>query len=89
MAEISYNKDLCVERHENITKKDDEQDRRLDGHDVLLENLQIKEGIHQTQINQLVLSIDNLVKIIKWLIGISATGLVGFFFYAIEQKIFG
>lgn len=87
-VEKIYNKDLCDERHENLDKILDEHGRRLDVHDAEIGTLKVNEGIHQTEINQLCTSISNLVSTTKVFIGLIATSVLGFFFYAIEQHLF-
>ena len=72
--------------------KVDEHDKRLDEHDRVL-------GEHEHKINDLATSnirladsVDNLAKnmekgftLMKWFLGLLASGIVGFFFYMIQS----
>lgn len=85
---MEYNKELCESKHKTIDDKLNDHEERLDKHEEKIEGLQIKEGIHQIEINQLCVSINNLVNTTKWFIGLTITSLGGFFIYAIEKVIF-
>jgi hypothetical protein len=78
---------ICIEKHKRVDEILDEHGKRLDEHDTDIGALKTNEAVHSVQIDSLVKGIDKLVSTIKWLIGILLSGVIGFFFYALEKKI--
>ncbi|MDF2950774.1 MAG: hypothetical protein K0S18_357 [Anaerocolumna sp.] len=66
----------------------DVQDNRLNDHSKRLDRLEVTQAEANTMIKNLCEKIEGQTKAIYWLIGLGATSLLGFFFYAIQQNIF-
>ncbi len=64
------------------------QDLRLNDHAKRLDQIEVVQAEANTMIKNLCKKIEDQTKAIYWLIGLGATSLVGFFFYAIQQNIF-
>lgn len=73
---------------ELIKHRMDVADTRLNDHSKRLDRLEIAQAEANTMIKSLCEKLENQTKAIYWLIGLGATGLLGFFFYAIQQSIF-
>ena len=66
----------------------DVQDTRLNDHSKRLDKLEVSQAESNQMIKNLCEKIEAQTKSIYWLIGLGATSLLGFFFYAIQQNIF-
>jgi hypothetical protein len=73
--------DLCNERHKVI-------DERLKDHGKQLDELTKSDAVNTTMITQICKKLDGLTTAIWALVLTFAGGLIGFFFYAIQTKIF-
>ncbi|ROR28354.1 hemolysin XhlA [Mobilisporobacter senegalensis] len=73
---------------ELIKHRLDVHDTRLNDHSKRLDRLEITQAEANTMIKNLCEKIENQTKAIYWLIGLGATSLLGFFFYAVQQNIF-
>lgn len=80
--------ELCAERHKLVDKELQDHKERLDGHDDDIKRLDRSDAMHTQEINNLTKSINAQTKAIWGLITIVATGLVGFFFFAVEKGVF-
>lgn len=60
---------------------------RLDNHDCRIDKLEQDSASFRTELKNLCASLNQLTGILKWLIGLGATSLVGFFFYVIQTFI--
>lgn len=65
------------------------QDDSLKDHAKRIDKLEVVQAEANTMIKNLCEKIEGQTKAIYWLLGLGATSLVGFFFYAIQQNIFG
>ena len=63
-------------------------DARLNDHSKRLDKIEIVQAESGQMIKSLCEKVEGLTKAIYWLIGLGATGLLGFFFYAIQNTIF-
>jgi peptidoglycan hydrolase CwlO-like protein len=73
---------------EVIKIKVDEHEKKIDEHEKRLAAIE-QDGIElKTELKNLCESINNLMSIMKWFIGIWVTSLLGFFFYVIQYIIF-
>jgi len=61
---------------------------RLDNHSVRIDKLEQQQVKNAIQIENLYNDIRGLTGILKWVAGLIATSLIGFFIYAIQQTIF-
>jgi hypothetical protein len=68
---MAYNEELCKEKHKVIEDKITVHDDKLTNHVERLDCLEQDGREHKTQITNLIISIDNLVSTMKWLIGLS------------------
>ena len=74
--------------NELIKHRLDVHDTRLNDHAKRLDHIEITQAEANTMIKNLCEKIESQTKAIYWLIGLGATSLLGFFFYAIQQNIF-
>lgn len=63
-------------------------DKRLNNHAERLDKLEQDGREFRTEIKNLCENIKSLTSAIKWLIGLGASSLLGFFFYAIQSGLF-
>ena len=77
---------------EIVNYKITEHDEKLKEHDKMLDNHEHRINDTNTSMIRLADSVDNLSKnvekgflLMKWFIGLFATGIVGFFFYMIQS----
>lgn len=75
---IKHQIEIHEKRINNHSDKMDKQSDRIDK----VERCQARTEV---QIQNLVLSINSLTSTLKWFIGLSATGLVGYFFNSIVE----
>ncbi|BDR84861.1 hemolysin XhlA family protein [Clostridium tetani] len=74
--------------NEVVEIKINEHTETLKEHDKRLDRIEQDSREFKIQIKNLCENIKNLTSAIKWLIGLGASGLLGFFFYAIQHNIF-
>lgn len=75
--------------NEELTKhKLDVHEKRINNHSDRIDKLEQNQARLEVQIQNLVLSLDSLTAVLKWLIGLGAGALVSFFFYAIQNNLF-
>jgi uncharacterized coiled-coil protein SlyX len=63
-------------------------EKRLDKHGDRIDELEKREAARDVKIDNLCEKLENQTKAIYWLIGLGATSLLGFFFYAIQSNLF-
>ena len=63
-------------------------EKRINDHSERLDKLELQSGRLEERITALCDKLDVQTKAINWLIGLAATGLVGFFMYALQNSIF-
>lgn len=73
---------------ELLKERLDTHERRINNHADRLDKLEIHEAARDVKIDNLCDKLEKQTKSIYGLIGIVATSLVSFFFYAIQQGIF-
>lgn len=61
---------------------------RLNNHSDRLKKLENGKAASDVQMKSLCEKLEKQTKSINWLIGLMASSLLGFFFYAIQQKLF-
>jgi cytidylate kinase len=87
-GELRMEQKLCEEKHKNIDGIIKKHEERLDEHDTKIEKLEVNNATNTMAIDNLCIKISDLVGVLKWLIGLGGTSLVGFFIYAIQSHIF-
>ncbi len=78
---------VCQEKHKNIDEKLKEHDDMLKEHTKQLEDLCQDGREYKIQIQNLCNKIDSLISVCKWIIGIGGTGIVGFFFWMLQNYL--
>lgn len=73
---------------ELVKHKVDTHETRINDHSKRIDKLEQNQAKFEIQIQNLILSLNSLTSVLKWLIGLGASALVGFFFYAIQNNIF-
>lgn len=84
---MSYNPELCLEKHRRIDERLATHGRRLDDHDERIDQLEQHKSKVETTILFLCDKIDGLVKTMKWFIGLIVGALVTFFIYAAQKGL--
>ena len=85
---MDYNENLCLERHKRIDESFKKVDGKLENHDRRIDVLEQYKSKTEAQIDALVEQIKNLVTTMRWFMGLLLGGIVGFFFFALQQGIF-
>ena len=65
-----------------------DHDKRINNHDERLHRLEQNDAKRDIQIDNLCKSIEGLVNTLKWGFGFVCSGVIGFFFYAIQNHLF-
>lgn len=73
---------------ELLKERLDTHERRINNHADRLDKLEIREAARDVKLDNLCDKLEKQTRSIYGLIGIVATALVSFFFYAIQQGIF-
>ena len=73
---------------ELLEHKVDIHEKRINNHADRIDKLEQNQVEFKVQIENLCESIKGLTNTLKWLLGFMASGLVGFFFYAIQNHLF-
>lgn len=63
-------------------------DKRINNHSERLDELERGRAATDVKMDNLCEKLEAQTKSINWLIGLMASGLLGFFFYAIQKGIF-
>lgn len=66
----------------------EKQENRINNHSERLDKIEQSQAEFKVQIKSLCDNIASLTSAIKWLIGLGASALIGFFFYVIQSNIF-
>jgi len=77
----------CLERRKTITDKLEAHGERLHEHDNKIDNLEKLCAEDRVNILNLCKSLDNLTVTIKWVGGTFLGGMVGFFFYILQNSL--
>ena len=73
------------EKLEHIIKV---HETRINDHGERLDKLELQSGRLEERITALCDKLESQTKALNWLIGLAATGLVGFFMFVIQNGIF-
>jgi hypothetical protein len=79
---------VCTEKHKNIDNRFETHEKRLNSHADQLDVLAKSDAVNTIMITQICKKLDGLTTAIWALVLTFAGGLIGFFFYAIQTKIF-
>jgi chromosome segregation ATPase len=79
---------ICTEKHKQIDKEFEVVDKRLSNHDTRIGKLENDNSKFEERLDNLIEQLASLTATLKWFIGVFAGALIGFFFLAIQQKIF-
>lgn len=82
-------KSVCDERHNQINYRLDVHEKRLNSHGERLDRIELVNGRLEERLNSLITQLENLNKTMKWFIGLLVGSFVAFFFYAVQQGLFG
>lgn len=63
-------------------------EKRINNHSERIDKLEQNQVEFKVQIQNLVKSLESFTSTLKWSFGFLASGLVGFFFYAIQNNLF-
>ncbi|MDB8790677.1 hemolysin XhlA family protein [Romboutsia sp. 1001216sp1] len=66
----------------------DNHEKRINDHSARLDKLEQNQVEFKVQIQNLVKSIEGLTSTLKWGLGFIMSGVIGFFFYAIQNHLF-
>jgi len=84
---VEYNENLCVERHKRIDQNFEKIEKTLITQDKRLDELEQYKSRTEAQLEALCEQISNLVTTMRWFMGLLLGGIVGFFFYALQQGL--
>lgn len=84
---MSYNPDLCSERHKRIDEKINTHERRLNNHGDRIDQLEQYQSRTETMIKNLCERIDGLVTTMRWFMGLLVGAFVTFFFYIVQKVV--
>ena len=73
------------EKLEHIIKV---HETRINDHVERLDKLELQSGRLEERIVALCDKLESQTKALNWLIGLAATGLIGFFMYALQNSVF-
>ncbi|AOT70696.1 hemolysin XhlA family protein [Geosporobacter ferrireducens] len=81
------NEALCKEKHKQIEERLNLHEKRLNKHSDQLDHLSEDSREYKIQIQNLCEQVKDLITTMKWFMGLFATSLLGFFFYAVQQLL--
>lgn len=84
---MTYNPDLCSERHKRIDEKINTHERRLNNHGDRIDQLEQYQSRTETMIKNLCERIDGLVTTMRWFMGLLVGAFVTFFFYIVQKVV--
>ncbi|MDR3598114.1 hemolysin XhlA family protein [Clostridium sp.] len=79
------NNELCLEKHKRIEERCELYEKRLNNHGDRLDKLEQDNASFKAELKNLCDNLKQLTGVLKALIGLGATTLVGFFIYSIEN----
>ena len=82
---MNVNEELCQEKHKRLEEKCALHDKRLNNHGDRLDKIEQDNASFKVEIKTLCDNLKALTSVLKGLIGLGATSLVGFFIYSIEN----
>jgi len=84
---MSLEQELCIEKHKQIDERFNVSERRISKHSEKIDELSEDSREYKVQIQNLCKLLEDLTQTIKWFMGLIATALLGFFFYAVQQGL--
>ena len=82
-------KTICDERHNQINYRLDVHEKRLNSHSERLDRIELASGRLEERLNNLIQQLEKLNKTMKWFITVIVGAFISFFFYAVQQGLFG
>ena len=82
-------KSVCDERHRQINYRLDVHEKRLNSHGERLDRIEMTSGRLEERLNNLISQLENLNITMKWFITAIVGAFISFFFYAVQQGLFG
>lgn len=79
---------LCEEKHKRVDERLNHHESWLGEHEEKIDRLDRSDAAKTEAIDNLCKQIGGQTKAIWGLVSIVATGLIGFFFYAVEKGLF-
>lgn len=70
---------------ENVEFQIKDNTKKINEHEGRINTLEKETAVQETQIGQLVKSIDGLVGMLKWMIGLGITSLIPIFLYIVSN----
>ena len=76
---------LCKEKHDNLEKYNQMQDRRINNHSDRIDKLEQFQAGVTVEIRELCIQIKSLVATVRWGTGLIIVTLVGFFIWYVQR----
>jgi len=86
---MEYNPALCKEKHKRTDERLDTHERRINNHSERIDKLELSQGRTEEIVKNLCEKIDGLIVTMRWMIGLFATALTGFFVWVVQQLVAG
>lgn len=81
--------DICAEKHKGVDQRLEHHERWLGEHEKKIDTLEKSDATNTNEIKNLCKQISSQTKAIWGLVSIAAASLIGFFFYAVQNHLFG
>ena len=79
---------LCELKHNEIDKKFETTEKRLNNHGDRIDKLE-QNGVRlEERLDNLIKQLSSLNTMMRWFLGLMIGAFVSFFFYAVQQNIF-
>ena len=78
---------VCKEKHKRIDEKLNTQEIRINNHSKRIDKLEQDRAEDRIEIKNLCKQLESLTNAIKFVGGPILAGLIGFFFYAVQNNI--
>ena len=79
---------LCELKHNEIDKKFETTEKRLNNHGDRIDKLEQNSVRLEERLDNLIKQLSSLNTMMRWFLGLMIGAFVSFFFYAVQQNIF-
>lgn len=79
---------LCELKHNEIDKKFETTEKRLNNHGDRIDKLEQNSVRLEERLDNLIKQLTQLNTMLRWFIGLMIGAFISFFFYAVQQNIF-
>jgi predicted nuclease with TOPRIM domain len=79
---------LCELKHNEIDKKFETTEKRLNNHGDRIDKLEQNSVRLEERLDNLIKQLAQLNTMLRWFIGLMIGAFISFFFYAVQQNIF-